>query len=186
MLRAMTKLMALAMVAALAACGGSKSAPPPADPATAKPATGGTIELAELVFMDGNDAGLKLHADGRLEIQVKHSEGGKPAVAEWKDVATIGADGSVTHDGKVGHINADGTFTMPDGTTAPYKFDGDALVVADKKLTLDEQGNLVGGNEGFKMHVEGAKTPGLRRTALVIFAMLSMSGKPHEEAGGGY
>jgi hypothetical protein len=185
----MTKL-SLCMAVALAACGGHK--PTTATDTTAKTTdkTTAVVELAELQFFSGDELGMKLHLNGHLEVKNMHSEAGKTTEA-WQDVGSIGADGTLTHDGKThGMFKADGTFATADGKTLPFKLDADTLVAGDKKITLDDKGVLQGGNPMPKpMRVEGATTPGLRRTALLVLALMMTAeehGEAHEEKSGGY
>jgi hypothetical protein len=181
--RRMHKLLSLVAVIALAACGGGNkpaaTTATPAPEATA-PKAGG-LELAELKFYEGDDLGMQLHADGHLQVKMSHSTDGKPAEEKWMDVGVIGADGSVsdTEGKKHGTIEADGSFKGPDGQTAPFHIEGETLVVGDKKITIDDKGILQGGNDmGKPMRIEGATTPGLKRTALVLLAILMASPEP--------
>jgi hypothetical protein len=179
----MHKLLSMVAVIGLAACGGGNkpaaTATTPAPETATAPASG--IELAELKFYEGDDLGMQLHADGHLQVKVSHSEQGKPAEEKWMDVGVIGADGSVSDaEGKKhGTIGADGSFKSPEGQTAPFHVEGETLVVGDKKITIDDKGILQGGNDmGKPMRIEGATTPGLKRTALVLLAILMASPEP--------
>ena len=179
----MHKLLSMVAVIGLAACGGGNkpaaTATTPAPETTTAPASG--IELAELKFYEGDDLGMQLHADGHLQVKVSHSEQGKPAEEKWMDVGVIDADGSVSDaEGKKhGTIGADGSFKSPEGQTAPFHVEGETLVVGDKKITIDDKGILQGGNDmGKPMRIEGATTPGLKRTALVLLAILMASPEP--------
>jgi hypothetical protein len=180
----MHKLLSMVAVIGLAACGGGNkpvaTSTTPAPEATTAPAGG--IELAELKFYEGDDLGMQLHADGHLQVKVSHSEEGKPAEEKWMDVGVIGADGSVSdaEGTKHGTIGADGSFKSPDGQAAPFHLEGETLVIGDKKLTIDDQGILQGGNNdtGKPMRVEGATTAGRKRTALVLLAILLASPEP--------
>lgn len=177
--RGMNKLSSVVVAIALAACGGGNKpvapvAPPPAVPVAAA-APAGSIELGELKFYAGDDLGMQIHANGHFEVRVSHAEPGKPAETSWQDVGSIGADGTISSsDGaKHGQIKPDGSFVGPEGQVAPFKLDGEALVVADKKITIDDKGILQGGNDmGKPMRIEGATTPGLKRTALIVLALL--------------
>lgn len=190
----MHKLLSMVAVIGLAACGGGNkpaaTTTTPAPETTTAPAGG--IELAELKFYEGDDLGMQLHADGHLQVKMSHSEEGKPAEEKWMDVGVIGADGSVSdaEGNKHGTIGADGSFKSPDGQTAPFHLEGETLVVGDKKITIDDKGILQGGNDmGKPMRIEGATTPGLKRTALVLLALLMASPEPEEapaQAGSGY
>jgi hypothetical protein len=192
----MHKLLSMVAVIGLAACGGGNK---PAATSTTTPAPetttaqAGGIELGELKFYEGDDLGMQLHANGHLEVKVSHSEEGKPAEEKWMDVGVIGADGSVSDSegNKHGTIDADGSFKSPDGQTAPFHLEGETLVVGDKKITIDDKGILQGGNDsaGKPMRIEGATTPGRKRTALVLLALLMASPEPQvapAQAGSGY
>jgi hypothetical protein len=156
----------LLLLVALVACGGTT--PAPTQPAHA-PATKPMIELAELEFYAGADLGMKLHADGHLEVKAQNA---------WVDVGSVAADGTLrAPDGtQRGHITADGSVVGPSGKAAPFRLEGETLVVADRKFTLDDKGLLQGGDllQG-PMRVEGATTPGLKRTALVVLATIMTS-----------
>ncbi len=196
----MTKLFSVFVAIVLAACGGgnkpaaTQTAPLPTATATAAASTG-TVELGELKFFEGDEMGMQLHANGHLEVKMTHSEAGKPPQDSWQEVGAIAADGSVTGpDGKKhAEIKADGSMVSPDGQTAPFHLEGETLVIADKKITIDDKGILQGGNDGGKpVRIEGATTPGLKRTALVLLALLMASpeeGESHAQpaqGGGGY
>jgi hypothetical protein len=163
--------LALFVVITVAACGGTPQKP--TTEMTTKAGQSAVVELAELQFFEGDDLGMKLHSDGHLEVKMTHSEANKPATEMWHDVGSLGADGTLTHDGKAhGALKADGTVVTTDGKVLGFKLDGDTLVVDDKHITLDDHGVLKGGNPMPKpMRVEGASTKGLRRTALVVLAL---------------
>ncbi len=177
----MKKLLFLA-AALLAACGGGpKPAPaePTPAPAAAPAAPTGPWELGELKFYQGDELGMQLHANGHLEVKLVHGEPGKPPEERWQDVGAVSPDGTVTAiDGKKhAEIKPDGSVVTQDGATAPFHLEGDTLVVADKKITIDDKGILQGGNDmGKPMRIEGATTPGLKRTALVVLALILSSG----------
>jgi hypothetical protein len=182
--RRMRKLSSLVVAITLAACGGGNkqpaTEPTPTTPTTAAaaPASAGTVELGELKFYAGDDLGMQLHANGHLEVKMAHEEAGKPPETMWQDIGAIATDGTITTaDGqKHGQITADGSLVSPDGKTAPFHIEGEALVIADKKITIDDKGIVQGGNDGgHPMRIEGATTPGLRRTALVLLAVVMAS-----------
>jgi hypothetical protein len=129
------------------------------------------IELAELKFYAGADLGMQLHTNGHLEVKAQNA---------WVDVGSIAADGTLSApDGtQRGHITADGSVVGPSGKAAPFHLEGETLVVADRKFTIDEKGLLQGGDvlQG-PMRVEGATTPRLKRTALVVLATIMTSGR---------
>lgn len=168
----MHKLLVLVATTGLLACGGGTppvvARPAPAAAAATRPPT---VELAELKFYAGGDLGMQLHADGHLVVK---------AQAQWVDIGSLAADGTIrAPDGTPrGHITRDGSLVGPSGRPAAFHLEGTTLVVGDKKLTIDDRGILQGGNllQG-QMRVEGATTPGLRRTALVLLASLMTSGR---------
>lgn len=190
----MTKILSLAAALALAACGGGTAKPATTtattEPEAAQAAPAGSFELGELKFYEGDDLGLQLHANGHVEVKLTHSEAGKPAEETWTDVGSFAADGTISSaDGaKHGKANPDGTFVGAQGQTAPFHLEGEALVVADTKITIDDKGIVQGGNDGGKqLRIEGATTPGLKRTALVVLAvMLSGEQQPAPLAGGAH
>jgi hypothetical protein len=176
------------MVFAMVACGGSKpttttttttTTPETTTTTTTEPASAAApvLTLSELAFAEGDDVGIKLHADGVVEAKSMHSEGGKPATASWKTFVTLTSDGKVMHDGKVGgQLKADGSFELPDGSKAPFKIDGTALVAGDKKITIDDKGVVQGTNAGAKqLHVTGLTDDGSRRAALLIMGIMFAS-----------
>ena len=198
----MNKLSSVVVAIALAACGGGNKAPvaatTPAKTTTAQTAAPtsapGAIEIGELKFYSGDQVGMQLHANGHLEVAMTKSEAGKPAQTAWQDVGAIAADGTISSpDGKKhGQIKPDGSFVSEDGQAGPFHLEGETLVVADKKLTIDDKGMLQGAGEA-SLRIEGATTPGLRRTALVLVALVLAAGPEDAHAapapssgGGGY
>lgn len=188
------KLLSLVAAGALAACGGSAK-PAPVEPTpipAAAPAPTGPWELGELKFYQGDELGMQLHANGHLEVKLVHGEPGKPPVERWQDVGALAADGTITAiDGKKhAEVKPDGSVVSPDGKAAPFHLEGEALVVGDKKITIDDKGILQGGNDmGKPMRIDGATTPGLKRTALVVLALVMTGGDAQsstpEESGSG-
>jgi hypothetical protein len=166
----------------LVACG---SSPKPRPTPPAPTATAGIVELAELTFYEGDEAGLKVHADGRIETKFTRSVSGQPPETGWRNVAVLASDGTLTVKGTVAaRIKSDGTAASATGTMLPFNLDGDALVVDSKRVTIDEKGAVQGANPMARsLRVEGASTPGLRRTALIVLAV-AMGGlqKPGEPA----
>jgi hypothetical protein len=162
----------LLLLIVLAACGSATPATPRTAPASpAKP----MVELAELRFYAGQNLGMQLHADGRLEMKAEDA---------WVDIGSVAADGTLSApDGtRRGHITADGSVVGPSGKTAPFHFEGQTLVIADRRFTIDARGMLQGGDylQG-PMRVEGAATPGLKRTALVVLATIMTAGRHTSE-----
>lgn len=161
----------------------------------------GELALTELVFYQGDDAVLKLHADGAIEVQ--HVQVGGASRYVWKPFAKLGKDGQlVKADGKTFRISPDGSVTMPDGRSASmFRFDADVLVVGpdqrevkllddrtqfdgdvfinkpDHRVSLDKTGRFLLDGEPVDawhapMRVEGASDPSTRHTALVLVGSL--------------
>lgn len=166
----------------LAACGGSPKpattgpTPAPTGEATpaapAAPAAGGSLELGELKLVDvQQNKALLVHADGSIEI-----DGKKPAMVT-KEGKIVRAD-----NGQVGFtLGGDGSIKGPDGQDLGITIGPDGSVkVGDKTISIDDSGNLVGGNpDAPAMRIEGATTPGLKRTAMfVLVALTAPSGPP--------
>lgn len=164
---------AIALVLALAACGGATPAPttPPLAPVAEAPkptAAPTLLTLGELRMLAGTDEGVRIHGDGSVEL--------KQDDASWKTVASVHPDGTVTSDGRpIGQLQADGTFKMADGSQSPFKLDGLTLVARDKRLSFDGQGALQGGPET-GIHVTGLSDDGSRRTALLVIGLSLVTG----------
>jgi hypothetical protein len=161
----MYRLLSLLAVAVLVACGAGSAVAKP-QPAAAPKAP--TVELAELKFFAGDDLGMQLHADGHVLVMTE---------AQWVDIGKIARDGTITApDGSTrGHITADGSVVGPSGKAAPFHVEGTTLVIADKRFTIDDKGVLHGGE--LAVRIEGATTPGLKRTALVLLASMMTSAR---------
>ena len=181
----MTAKISAVLVSLLLACA-SKPAPtttaPPAT-TTAPPATTAStpFTLVELKILDGDDPGFMLHADGRIEMNHRRHKGDAPS---WQPAGKLTADGKLVKDDgtEAGALQPDGTFKLAKGE-APFKFDGEALVAGDKRITIDDKGVVQGGNPGFAIHVEGATDAGSRRAALLLLAV-ALTGKVKAEASG--
>jgi hypothetical protein len=166
------KLHTLVLVLSLAACGGH---PPPAKSPEPAATTSSTLAIHDLSFYAKDELGLKLHADGRIEMLVKHSEGGKPAESTWTDIGVLHVDGTiVAKDGKTGALQADGSFKGPKGETSNFRLAGEELQLAGKHVTIDASGAfLLDGKAGeIPMRVEGASDAGSRRAALLIVGLM--------------
>ena len=180
----MKRIIALAL--ALAACGpiypkgqlgaGSGSAGSAAPVQGQGVVQGGVFTLGELKFYLGDDLGLQLHGDGQIEEN--RADPGTPA--RW------GALGKLTPDGRfllpdgnqVGAWQPDGSYKSQKGELAPFKFDGEALVIDGKSLTIDPQGIFRGGAETEKvLRVEGTTDAGSRRAALFVLALAFSGGE---------
>jgi len=166
------------MVLAVAACGGSKTAPK-TETAQTQNAAASTLTISELKFYEGDEVGLKLHADGKFEAKATHSTQGKPPVEEWHQIGELAADGTISHDGKVmGQLQADGTLKMTDGSVAPFKIDGETLVAGEQKITIGDKGVFQGTNPQMRpMRVDGITDAGSKRTALLLLAIIAGASK---------
>jgi hypothetical protein len=173
----MTTKIAAVLVSLLIAC-----ASKPAPTTTPPPAPSAPFTLVELKLFDGDDPGLMLHADGRIEMNHRAHKGDAPA---WTPVGKLTADGKLAKpDGtEVGALQPDGTFKSTTGEAAPFRFDGEVLVAGDKRISIDDRGVIQGGNPGFQLHVEGVTDAGSRRAALLLLA-LATAGKTKVEMTG--
>jgi hypothetical protein len=169
------KKLALALVLA-AACGGGGSKKPDTTPTDTKTVTASAaveLELGEIKLIDVNkNKALLVHADGTIEL-----EGQKPAKVT-KDGKIVKID-----TGEVGFtLNGDGTINGPDGKPLEVTLSADGIVSnGDKKITVDADGKLLGGNPNApQMKIEGATTLGLKRTALFVLIALT-SPMPEEK-----
>jgi len=185
----------------LTACAGTQRAPN----ATTAPVVkmqDKFIELGEITMFEGDDARMKIHADGTTEIGYRSGSSGKiepgktfssdslPVV--FKPGPSITADGTFTHDGKPGvKLDANGTLVV---IATNERMNG-VTVTADKILIVAPQGSVsfeykpdgtlqqIGGNKMNDKHlrIEGADTPGKRRAML---AFLSLMLAPHTKSTG--
>ncbi|MDX2088461.1 MAG: hypothetical protein SFX73_11460 [Kofleriaceae bacterium] len=165
--------LAFVLALAVAACGGKSSSTPttPEPPMTEKaPAGLSSLELGELKIVDTekNEA-ILIHADGKIEI------GGQV-------LASVTADGKLRNQASgedVLMLEADGSLKVKSGQIPPVVFAADGTVTADgKTISIDAEGKIVGGEEAAPLKVEGATTPGLKRTALFVLVGLMMGGQP--------
>jgi hypothetical protein len=163
-------------VLALAACGGAK--PKTTDPTTTTPPADAVLAIGELKFYAGDKLGMHLHADGKLEAATGADD-------KLEEVALVKTDGTITAGGKTARFGADGSLSGPNGETAPFKLDGATLVAGDKRVTIDDKGNvLINGavdKDAKALRIEGATSAPLQRTALVLLALM-MTGDSHDEA----
>ena len=176
----MTKL-AIAFVLLASACGG-KSRKPEQTTTTATVAASADVqlELAEMKLIDvKSQKAVLVHANGEIEI-----EGVKPV--------KVTKDGKMMNQaGEVGFtLKPDGTILGPDGKPLEITLSADAVIKSgDKTISIDATGALVGSNpEAGEMKIEGADTPGKRRTALfVLIALTATTGaaEPPPTSGGG-
>jgi hypothetical protein len=174
----------LALVLALApaaACGGKSSSADttpkaPETTAAAAPATpGAVLELGEMTVLQGNDAVLKIHADGGTELG--GSNNGQIAYQPGPKIHTDGTFESPT--GKLGvKLNADGSLVdlttqkpLPLTVTA-----NDVTIAADGqsvKISLAADGTInVPGATGVTAKVQGADTAGKRKLTLALVGLI--------------
>ena len=183
---------------ALAAC-----ASKPTTPATPPPAAT-TLELGEMTIFDGANAMFKIHANGSTEMGTHKGsmaiEPGKTASSDslpivWEPGPTLHADGTI--DGKTGPVakvnfDAGGTIVeLKTNKTLP-------ITVADDKLTITNNGTSVSaqlaadgnltvlnppeGSKKMQIRIEGADTPGKRRTMLALIGLLFAPGEVKVES----
>ncbi len=155
-----------AIIVLVVACSGGK---PVAAPVAPTPVETPVLAITDLKFLEGNQMGMELHEDGRLELVVA-GEGAQPMK---QVIATLEPDGSMTgKDGKVAHFHADGSLEGPDGKLAPLKFDGEVLVVDGKRVTIDDKGTVSVDGAASPLRIEGAHDRNARRTALLLSALV--------------
>ncbi len=111
------------------------------------------LAIAELRLYEGNEMVEHLLADGTLQVLEK-GKSGDTEYEEWKTVGVLRPDSP-----------------LPAGV----HFEGEALDVNGKRLTLSAQGSvLLDGKplgDGKLVHFVGANDPATRRTALVVLAL---------------
>ncbi len=157
------------LVLVLAAACGSSPPPPSSNAATPPvaptPASTGLLGVAEISVKEAGKDLLAVHADGNVQIYDN----------AWKPIGKLSADGKlVTVDNKIGQLQADGSFTTPEGP-APFKLDGAALVAGTTRITI-ENGKLVGGDDSTKdVTITGADNDGTKRTTLLLLGLLVAS-----------
>ena len=191
----------LVAICALAACGG-KTEDRGTTPATA-PAPVAAVELGEMTLWDGDEAALRIHADGSTEMGFR--SGGtsdlKPGQTWSSDSLplqlrpgpAIQADGTVAFKGEPRvRINADGTITdLRAGTAFPILVTGDKVTITSGghrmgfDVAADGSVTVFGGKSPPRkpLRLEGADTPGKRRTILA-FISLNFLGREGTPAGG--
>jgi hypothetical protein len=157
----------LAILVLLVACGSKKPEAAKPDPTTTTTtaATADVLELGEMKLVDVNkNKAVLIHADGSIEY-----EGVKGAI--------VTKDGKITNDkGEVGFtLQPDGSIKGPDGHVVEVTLTAEgAIKNGDKMISLDDKGELVGGNPNApQMRIEGATSPGLKRTAMFVLIALT-------------
>lgn len=142
------------------------------------------LELAEITVFQAQTPVFKIHADGSTEV----SDG-----SGWQKGPTIKVDGTLVHEGQaVARANPDGTLVnLRNGETLPIKITSDSATMEQggKKVgvSLSAEGALtiIGDKQPPQpIRVEGATTPGKRKTVLVFMAALMPSGKQDAPATG--
>ena len=167
---------ALACAAALtgAACKSKKSdtTPPPnagsgsavANPNLA-PDPNVKMELGELKIVDVNkNTAVLVHGNGDIEY-------------EGQVGAKVTANGQIVNEkGEVGFtLMSDGSIKGPDGNIVDVKLTAEGTIQSgDKSIGINDDGSLQGANpQAPPMKIEGATTPGLKRTALFVLIVLT-------------
>ena len=196
--------LASALVLALTACGGKTKDSSSTGTSTTAP-TAAAVELGEMTLFDGDEAAMKIHADGSTEMGFR--SGGtaelKPGETwssdslpmQLKPGPTIQADGTIAikNEPKV-RINADGTITdLRDNSAFPIAVTADKMTVRhDGKqfgfdLAADGKLATFGGENPPKkpLRIEGADTPGKRRTMLAFIALNFLPGDKVESSSAG-
>ena len=161
------KRLAFAVMLLAAACSSKKSetTTPAGGGSNVTAAAGATLELGELKLVDvGKNKALLIHASGEIEYE--------GAVG-----AKVTKEGTIVNDkGEVGFtLLADGSIKGPDGKVIDVTLSPDGVVkVGDKTISIDVDGSLKGANpEAPQMKIEGATTPGLKRTAMFVLVALT-------------
>jgi hypothetical protein len=168
-------------LAASVACGGGKGGGGGGGGTGPKVDASAVVELGEMTLFEGDQPVFKVHADGKTEIE------GKPG-------PTIKTDGTIEHEGKaLARINADGTiFDIGSNTKLPVTLGPDKFTIEfqGKQMGMSIADNgaltLFGAEEGGPdkpIRVEGADTPGKRRTILAVVALVMMPGEKMEDSG---
>lgn len=155
----------LALVLAIAACGGGSKKPEPTTTAAVTAKAEVQLELGDIKLVDvKTNKAVIVHANGDIEI-----EGVKPV--------KVTTDGKLVNTaGEVGFtLKSDGTVLGPDGKALDVTLSTDAVVKSgDKTISIDATGALLGSNpEAGEMRIEGADTPGKKRTALFVLIALT-------------
>lgn len=175
-LRGMRSIVVLMLAAA---CGGGGPREETTAPA---PKVAAAVELAEITVLEHDRPMVRLHADGTSEITSGLRDVEEPPTGMWDPGPVVHADGVVTFKGvDIAKINADGTIVnlqtqtnlpvmvTPDGVTTtragPQK--GFALAASGQLSSIDG-----GVTTEIPLRVEGADTPGQRRTALSFLVLV--------------
>ena len=175
----------------IAACGGAKPAASPPTPVAVS-----AFELGEITVFDGNQAMMKIHANGTTELAGHKGtmviEPGKTASSDslplvWEAGPTLQADGSIVVKGERRvQVRPDGSVQdLVHGTAIPIvitaergtiQHDGKTFAI---ELAADGKITLVGGTgkPDVAPRVEGADSPGKRRVVLALMTLMLTGGK---------
>lgn len=172
------KRLAIAFALLAAACSSKQAEPttPPPPPATAgsaaavPPSPGVTLELGELRLVDVNEnKALLVHANGEIEYEGQRG-------------VRVTPQGQIVNDqGEVGFtLQPDGAITGPDGRALDVTLSPEGVVTSgDKQISINDDGTLAGANpDAPQMKIEGATTPGLKRTAMFVLIALTTPDAP--------
>jgi hypothetical protein len=160
------KRLALAFVL-LAACSSKKTetTTPTGGDGNVTAVAGATLELGELKLVGvGENKALLIHANGDIEYE--------GAVG-----ARVTKNGTIVNDkGEVGFtLLADGSIKDSAGKVIDVTLSPDGAVKSgDKTISIETDGSLKGANpEAPQIKIEGATTPGLKRTAMFVLVALT-------------
>ena len=160
------KRLAIAFMLLAAACSSKKTEPTIPTGGSAAPAVAGaTLELGELKLLDvSKNKALLIHANVEIEYE------GKTGVKVTKN-------GTIMNDkGEIGFtLLADGSIKGPDGKVIDVTLSPEGVIKSgDKTISINDDGSLNGANpEAPQMKIEGATTPGLKRTAMFVLVALT-------------
>jgi hypothetical protein len=160
------KRLAIAFALFAAACSSKKAEPTVPTSGSAAPAVAGaTLELGEMKLIDvSKNKALLIHANGAIEY-------------EGNTGVTVTKNGTIMNDkGEVGFtLLADGSIKGPDGKVIDVTLSPEGVIKSgDKTISIAEDGSLSGANpEAPQMKIEGATTPGLKRTAMFVLVALT-------------
>ena len=189
----MTMTKTILLTFALAACGGKSATP------TTPTAPASTFELGELTVFEGDQAMVKIHADGsselgghsgKMELKPGQTASSDSLPVTWKPGPLFKADGTIEYKGKaVAKVNADGTvMNLESNKVEPITITADKVTLDKGAIVLAADGTIsFEGPNATKPdktpHVTGADTPGKRRTVLALVGLL-LGGETKSESTG--